>query len=152
MFDSEGVLLNDHATFDATPTVSFRPTAISQVLRGVYYRQGAVHPLNSVTTTVIDNRNATPITLTDLFTELQAGLNRLSEQTKQLWPTVYGRSMGDEPGNAPLEKNFHNWIPTAAGFEIHFEDYQFGHGQPVITVPWPRLSDLLAPNMQVLAQ
>lgn len=151
MLDGDGVL-RDHATFDASPTVSFRPTAVSQVLRGVYYHQGAAHPLDSVTTIVIDTRNATPITLGDLFTDTQVGLNRLSEQTKAIWPTVYGRPMGDEPGNAPVEKNFHNWIPTAAGLEIHFEDYQFAHGLPVITVPWPRLTGLLAPDMQVLAQ
>jgi len=150
MLDSDGDL-RDHATFDATPTVSFRPTTVSQVLRGVYYHQGAAHPLNAVTTIVIDTRNATPITLDDLFTDTQAGLNRLSEQTKQIWPTVYGRPMGDEPGNAPVEKNFHNWIPTAAGLEIYFDDYQFGHGQPVITVPWSQLTGLLAPAMQVLA-
>lgn len=151
MLDSDG-LLRDQATFDATPTVSFRPTTVSQVLRGVYYHQGAAHPLNAVTTTVIDTRNSTPITLDDLFTDTQAGLNRLSEQTKQIWPTVYGRPMGDEPGNAPVEKNFHNWIPTAGGLEIYFEDYQFGHGQPVITIPWPQLTGLLASDMQVLAQ
>ncbi|WP_234797250.1 RsiV family protein [Mycobacteroides chelonae] len=151
MLDSDGVL-RGQATFDATPTVSFRPTTVSQVLRGVYYHQGAAHPLNAVTTVVIDTRNATPITLDDLFTDTQAGLPRLSEQTKQIWPTVYGRPMGDEPGNTPVEKNFHNWIPTAGGLEIYFEDYQFGHGQPVITIPWPQLTGLLAPDMQVLAQ
>lgn len=151
MLDSD-VDLRDQATFDATPTVSFRPTTVSQVLRGVYYHQGAAHPLNAVTTIVIDTRNATPITLADLFTDTQVGLNRLSAQTKQIWPTVYGRPMGDEPGNSPVEKNFHNWIPTAAGLEIYFEDYQFGHGQPVITVPWSQLTGVLAPAMQVLAR
>jgi len=141
----------NHATFDSTPTVSFRPTAVAQVLHGAYYHQGAAHPLNYVTTIVIDTRTATPITLDDLFVDTHAGLRRLSEQTKKIWPTVYGRPMSDEPGNAPAEKNFHNWIPTAAGLEIYFEDYQFGHGQPVITVPWSQLADLLAPDMRVLA-
>lgn len=141
----------DHATFDSTPTVSFRPTAVVQVLHGAYYHQGAAHPLNYVTTIVIDTRTATPITLDDLFVDTQAGLRRLCEQTKKIWPTVYGRPMSDEPGNAPAEKNFHNWAPTAAGLEIHFEDYQFGHGQPVITIPWSQFADLLAPDMRVLA-
>ncbi|MCT7368752.1 hypothetical protein A7R75_07070 [Mycolicibacterium llatzerense] len=151
MLDGDEVL-RDHATFDSTPTVSFRPTAVSQVLHGAYYHQGGAHPLDYVTTIVIDTRTAAPITLGDLFTDTQAGLNRLSEQTKEIWPTVYGGPMGDGPGNAPVEKNFHNWIPTAAGLEIHFEDYQFAHGQPVITVPWSQLTGLLAPVMQVLAQ
>ncbi len=65
---------------------------------------------------------------------------------------VCGRPMGDEPSNAPVEKNFHNWTPTVAGLEIHFADYQFARGLPVVTVPWPRLAGLLAPDMQVLAR
>ena len=35
--------------------------------------------------------------------------------------------------------------PHPAGMEIHFADYQFGHGRPVITVPWPALDGVLAP-------
>jgi hypothetical protein len=143
------------ADFDAHPTVIFRPTAVAQVLTGVYFWHHAAHPLDYVTTVVIDSRTARPITLDDLFTDTQAGLNRLSEQTKILLPAVYGRAStpdGDLPGNAPLSKNFHNWVPTATGLEIHFEDYQFAHGLPVITVPWSTLNDVLAPSMQVLAQ
>jgi hypothetical protein len=34
--------------------------------------------------------------------------------------------------------------------EIHFADYQFAHGTPVITVPWSALDDLLAPGMAAL--
>jgi hypothetical protein len=147
-------VIRTNATFKATPAVSFRPTAVSQVLTGVYFYQHAAHALDYVTTVVIDSRNASPITLDDLFVDEQAGLNRLSEQTKLLFPIAYGgqRPMADESGNAPVEANFHNWIPTANGLEIHFEDYQFGHGLPVITVPWAQLADLLAPDMQALAQ
>jgi hypothetical protein len=146
-------VIRDDATFESKPVVSFRPTAISQVLTGIYYHHGAAHPMDYVTTVVIDSRTARPITLDELFTDRQAGLNRLSEQTKVIFPTTLGGTvpMGDEPGNAPLAKNFHNWIPTAAGMEIHFEDYQFAHGLPVITVPWSQLTDLLAPDMAVLA-
>lgn len=147
-------VIRDNATFEAKPAVSFRPTAISQVLTGVYFHQHAAHPLDYVTTVVIDSRNAGPITLDNLFTDEQAGLNRLSEQTKLLFPTVSGtgKPMGDQPGNAPVAENFHNWIPTADGLEIHFEDYQFVHGLPIVTVPWSQLTDLLAPDMQVLAR
>lgn len=154
-----GMLDADHmnptgSAFDSRPTVSFRPTVVAQVLTGTYNGHRAAHPVNYITTIVIDTRNAAPITLADLFTDTPAGLKRLCEQTKRIFPTVYGSGapMRDEPGNAPAENNFHNWIPTASGLEIHFEDGQFGHGLPVITVPWSQLSDLLAPDMQVLAQ
>ena len=143
------------ADFDAQPTVSFRPTTVAHVLTGVYFWHHAAHPLDYVTTVVIDSRTARPITLDDLFTDTQAGLNRLSAQAKVLLPAAYGRGTtpdGDLPGNSPVAKNFHNWIPTAKGLEIHFEDYQFAHGLPVIIVPWSELTGLLAPDMQSLAQ
>ncbi len=141
-------------TFEVTPALTFRPTAIAQLLTGVYYAQGAAHPSNYVGTVVIDSRTAEPITLTDLFADEQAGLERLSQQTKQIWPDTYGGGtpMADEPGNRPVAANFANWIPTAEGMELHFADYQFAHGLPVITVPWSALTDVLAPGMAVLAQ
>lgn len=153
MLDADHVIRSESG-FTARPAVSFRPTAVAQVLTGTYYWRLAAHPLNYITTIVIDTRTATPITLGDLFADRQAGLTRLSQQTKLLFSAVYGSGtqMGDEPGNAPVETNFDNWIPTAAGLEIHFADGQFGHGLPVITVPWSQLTDLLAPAMQVLAQ
>ena len=77
----------------------------------------------------------------------------LSEQTKVIFPKVYGGTqgpMGDEQGNRPIAETFANWTPTAAGIELHFADYQFGHGLPVITVPWSALTDVLAPDMTAL--
>lgn len=153
LLDAQNVVRTD-ADFHTQPAVSFRPTAVAQVLTGVYYWQHAAHPLDFVTTIVIDSRTARPITLEDLFTDMQAGLNRLSEQAKVLLPAAYGRGSapdGDRAGNAPVATNFHHWIPTAKGLEIHFEDYQFAHGLPVITVPWAELTDVLAPGMQILA-
>lgn len=144
-------------SFEVKSAVTFRPTAIGEVLSGASYTKGAAHPTNYVSTVVIDSRTAHPIALGDLFTEEQSGLDRLSEQTKLTWPKVYGPGgdgapMPDEPGNRALPQNFANWIPTAAGMELHFADGQFGHGLPVITVPWSALSDLLAPGMKALAQ
>ncbi len=154
MLHADNVFRTD-ADFDAKPTVTFRPTTVAQVLTGIYFWHHAAHPLDYVTTIVIDSRTARPITLDDLFTDTQAGLNRLSAQAKVLLPAAYGHRTtrdGDLPGNAPVAKNFHNWVPTAKGLEIHFEDYQFAHGLPIITVPWPELTDLLAPGMQILAR
>lgn len=148
-------LVRDRASFTTTPTVSFRPTVIAQVLNGGYYHEGGAHPVDYVTTIVIDTRTAAPITLDDLFADKQAGLDRLSEQTKLIFPRKYGNGtpMPDTPSNAPASANFENWIPTAAGLELHFKEDQFGPGlMPVITVPWSELTALLAPDMKVLAQ
>nr|WP_224770161.1 RsiV family protein [Mycobacterium simulans] len=139
--------------FESKSTVSFRAVAIAEVIVGVYSAKEAAHPTNYVSTVVIDSRSAKPVTLADLFSNEQDGLNRLAEQTKVIFPRVYGGGptpMPDEPGNKPIAANFANWIPTSAGMEIHFADYQFGHGLPVITVPWPALTDVLAPDMMAL--
>lgn len=139
--------------FELNPTVTFRPVAVAELIVGVYSADRAAHPVNSVSTIVIDSRTARPITLADLFGNQQEGLNRLSEQTKVIFPQVYGNGsapMADEPGNRPITENFANWIPAKAGMELHFTDYQFGHGLPVITVPWSALTDVLAPDMLAL--
>lgn len=138
--------------FESKPTVTFRTAAIAELIEGVYSAKQAAHPVNHVNTIVIDSRTAKPITLGDLFANQQDGLNRLSQQTKLIFPQLYGgpSPMADEPGNQPVAANFANWIPTATGMELHFADYQFGHGLPVITVPWAALDDVLAPDMTAL--
>jgi hypothetical protein len=134
--------------------VTFRRIAVGQVITGTEF-YGAV-PTVEYSTVVIDSRTARPITIADLFTDEQAGLQRLSEQTKVMLGKTYGFDGGrqpDQPGNAPLAQNFANWIPTADGMEIDFAPYQFGaRYTEKITVPWSALADVLAPDMQALAQ
>lgn len=142
-------------TFETQPQIFFGGASVSELINGLYVHVPSAHPTSSISTVVIDSRSAKPITLADLFTDKQAGLDRLSEQTKALLPGVTGvgpTPMPDEPGNAPTEANFANWIPTPAGLEIHFADYQFFHGTPTITVPWSALDGLLAPGMDALRQ
>jgi hypothetical protein len=142
-------------TFETSPRVFFTATSISALISGTYNDETAAHPAGSVINVVIDSRSATPITLRELFTDDQAGLNRISEQSKILLPPAMGATatpMPNIPGNKPLLENFDSWIPTPAGLEIHFADYQFIHGTPVITVPWSAIDDLLAPGMEVLRQ
>ncbi|WP_074330616.1 hypothetical protein [Mycobacteroides abscessus] len=68
-----------------------------------------------------------------MFTNEQDGLNRLSEKAGAiLW-------LKGETGLEPIEKNFANWIPTVTGLEVHFADYQLGHGLRITTVPRPDL-------------
>lgn len=126
--------------------VTFRGPAIAQLVIGTSY-YGAV-PTVTPTAIVLDSRTAQPITLADLFTDEQAGLQRLSEQTD----LQFGRTHSYREGWAPNRENFANWIPTADGMEIRFAPYQFGvRMAETITVPWSALSDLLAPDMAALA-
>lgn len=142
-------------TFETQPQIFFGGASVSELISGLFVAVPSAHPTSYVSTVVIDSRSAKPITLGDLFIDKQAGLDRLSEQTKALLPAVSGvgpTPMADEPGNAPTEANFANWIPTPEGLAIHFADYQFFHGTPTITVPWAALDGLLAPGMDALRQ
>jgi hypothetical protein len=121
--------------FESHGQVTFRSIAVGQLILGTHY-YGA-HPTSYISTVVIDSRSADPIMLTNLFTDEQAGLNRLSELT----------------GAEPRAENFVNWLPTAEGLEIHFAPYQFGIALPETkTVAWAALADLLAPAMAGIAQ
>lgn len=137
--------------FESNGQVSFRSIAVAQVIFGSLY-YGA-HPSHQIGTIVIDSRSADPIMLTDLFSDPQAGLDRLAEQTRALLAKDGLDVAPDEPGAAPKAENFANWIPTADGLEFHFNEYQFGPRLPaVVTVPWAQLSDVMAPAMADLAK
>ncbi|MFD4291682.1 RsiV family protein [Rhodococcus sp. NPDC058532] len=108
------------------------------------------HPTPVVATVVIDADNAQPITLTTLFPDLQAGLNRLSEESARLLPATAAGADFERSGIEPTRQNFANWLATPAGMEIHFTDYQVGPhaiGLVQVTVPWERLRDVMAPAM-----
>ena len=135
-------------TLEGNSDVTFRKIAIGQVITGNAYTPNTAHPASFVNTIVVDSRTAKPIMLVDLFTNQQAGLNRISEQIRVVEPTI-----PDQPGIEPKAENFASWIPTTKGMEIHFADYQIGaHGLFVVTVPWSALTDVLATNMQALTQ
>ncbi|CPW66957.1 RsiV family protein [Mycobacteroides abscessus] len=145
--DARSEALSDSWGLDVNSTISFRPSAVSQLTVGVYYSRGAAHPVYYIATVVIDSRDAQPVTLQDLFINKQDGLNRLSEKSA----AILGID-SNMPGLRATDENFANWIPTAEGFEIHFADYQLGHGLRVTTIPWSDIADLLTPSMNALTQ
>ena len=136
-------------TFDATGTAYFRPITISELFIGQYNTDEPNMPIQTLATVVFDNRSGILITWDNLFRDKSAGLTRLAEQTAAILPTVYPqRHPGEwqQSAFAPIDINFKNWIPTAQGIELHFPDYQFGRGLKVITVPWAKVKDLIAPE------
>lgn len=108
------------------------------------------HPTPLVATVVIDADDAQPITLERLFPDLQAGLNRLSQESALLLPDTAAGPDFVREGIEPKSENFANWVATPAGMEIHFTDYQVGPhaiGLIDVTVPWNRLTDVAAPGL-----
>lgn len=135
-------------SFESTGTVTFRSIAVAQLIIGTLF-YGA-HPSTQVGTVVIDSRSTDPIMLASLFTDPQAGLDVLAEQSREL----LAKDGLDVEAHAPpaTAESFANWIPTDAGLEIHFQPYQFGSALPaVVTVPWPVITPLLTPDMAGLA-
>ncbi|WP_286134992.1 RsiV family protein [Mycobacterium sp. UM_Kg1] len=140
-------------SFNSTGTLSFRPITVSALFLGEYDTEMPNMPFHAVATRVFDKRSGILITWDNLFVDKAAGLARLAEATKQILPTRYapprqGWQFGNEV--APIDLNFKYWIPTADGIELHFPDYQFGRGLPVITVPWPRVAELIAPEFAAI--
>ncbi|MCQ4121179.1 RsiV family protein [Rhodococcus tibetensis] len=108
------------------------------------------HPTPTVATVVINAEDATPITLADLFPDLDAGLRTLSEHCATLLPATAAGPEFDRTGIEPVEMNFANWLATPAGMEIHFDDYQVGPhavGLVTVTVPWDVLGDVVDPQL-----
>jgi hypothetical protein len=137
-------------TFDATGTAYFRPMTVSELFVGQYNTGEPNMPFQTVATVVFDSRSGIPITFDNLFRDKRAGLTRLSEQTASTLPAVYPPPHPGDWGRsgalAPIDINFKYWIPTARGIELHFPDCQFGRGLKVITVPWAKVEDLIAPE------
>lgn len=108
------------------------------------------HPTPLVATVVIATDSAQPVTLATLFPDLQAGLDRLSVESARLLPETAAGPEFERGGIEPTRQNFANWLATPAGMELHFTDYQVGPhaiGLVVVTVPWDRLVDVMAPAM-----
>ncbi|WP_137875066.1 RsiV family protein [Rhodococcus sp. Q] len=108
------------------------------------------HPTPLVATVVVDTDNGRPITLNTLFPDLQAGLDRLSEESARLLPGTAAGAEFERSGIEPTRQNFSNWLATPEGMEIHFSDYQVGPhavGLVEVTAPWDRLQDVMAPAM-----
>lgn len=127
-------------TLDIDGILQFRPMTISALFIGEYNTDMPNMPIRTVATRVFDNRSGILLSWDNLFTDKQAGLVRLSEQTR----AILGGQFGSEV--APVDDNFRYWLPTGDGIELHFPDGQFGRGLVVATVPWAAVADLIAPE------
>ena len=101
-------------------------------------------PTTLIDTTVIDSVTAQPITLQQLFPNLDAGLSRLSDDASRQLPAA------PPDGIAPTEANFANWLATPNGLVVRFDVGQVAPpetGSIEITVPWPELASVMDPAL-----
>jgi hypothetical protein len=127
----------------------------SQVLSGhlvvVMYSEGAAHPNSNDFAHVTNIATGKPITLPDLFTDLQQGLNTLSTQAEaqvQQNPraTGYSKSL-----LTPVVEHFHTWVATPEGMRIYLgEIASHAAGNIDVTVPWSALDGVLKPGMRAI--
>lgn len=107
------------------------------------------HPTYIIATVTVNTATAQPITLQDLFPDLPAGLQRLSEQSALLLPDTAAGPNFESGGIAPETANFANWVPSSTGMNIRFGDYQVGPhaiGLVDVTIPWSALTDVADPG------
>lgn len=137
-------------TFDADGTLHMGPMTVSEVFVGQYNTHERHMPMQSVASIVCDSRSGVPITWDNLFVDKQAGLTRLGDGTAaalaDVAPPDHVRDWRRQGQFAPVDTNFKAWIPTAAGIELHFPEFQFGGGLKVVTVPWATVTDQIKPE------
>ncbi|MBY4211366.1 DUF3298 domain-containing protein [Rhodococcus fascians] len=130
--------------------VGARVISAEQITDWIAVPPGA-HGNSLIATVTINADTAQPISLGEAFTDLDAGLARLSDRAAAILPSTRAGESFERSGIEPTVANFGNWTASPEGMNIHFGDYQvgsYGIGLITITVPWTDLSDVLAPGMQ----
>ncbi|WP_054813511.1 RsiV family protein [Nocardia arizonensis] len=122
---------------------------VSGLLVVSVYSEGAAHPNNSMESHVTNGDTGRAITLADLFTDVQAGLNLLAEQAAIEVPKTRAGDTYFKSGIEATEFNYRLWLATPGGMEIHFgEIASHAAGDIVITVPWSKLDSALKPGIR----
>lgn len=115
------------------------------------YGDGAAHPNSFDLAQVTNIDTGASITLTDLFTDLQQGLNTLSTQAEALVQqnpraTGYSKSL-----LTPVAEHFQTWVATPEGMRIYLgEIASHAAGNIDVTVPWSALDGVLKPGMRAV--
>ncbi|NKY57282.1 serine/threonine-protein kinase [Nocardia flavorosea] len=127
------------------------PKVLSALLTTVRKSDSAsAEPKKLLATITINAGDAEPITLRDLFPDLDAGLARLSGEAERRLPGTPAGPDFDRREIQPRTKNFHHWVATGQGMAIHFEEDSVAppdKGLVSITVPWRALADVLDPAL-----
>lgn len=120
--------------------------AVAGVLLVNIFVDHAAHPFNEVSTTVIDARTAEPIMITDLFSDVAAGLTRLTEAITA--KIAADEKLAGQSAPEPVADQLADWLPAKDGLVVYISvAHVLGDYYP-ITVGWNDIADVLAPGMQ----
>jgi len=117
----------------------------------LYSDFGGASPQHEIITSTFDTQENKIITLSGLFKENSAYLERLSELSKKALFEKYPdlsfafNTPTYQKGFAPNEKNFSNWALTDTGLVIFFPEYQvapYAAGTLDIEIPYADIKDI----------
>jgi len=95
--------------------------------------------------------SASLTTLSDLFTDLDAGLKRLQTESRKLGPTMSSAADKFTGTNIQADQTtFSHWTAEKSGMRVSFEQGTVAPssaGVVELTIPWENLSDLLKPGV-----
>ncbi|MBL1078430.1 DUF3298 domain-containing protein [Nocardia sp. 2] len=113
------------------------------------FAEGAAHGFDDYATHNTNTLTGEPISLTDLFTDLESGLESLSYYSKSFLTTKYGADGYDATAVEPVYRNFHNWAVAEDGMRIYFgEIASHAAGNVMITLPWGVFHGVFNPAMK----
>ncbi|MRH89079.1 DUF3298 domain-containing protein [Nocardia sp. SYP-A9097] len=141
-------------TLNLSTSVNFSyvgPHVLSAELGVNFYQEHGAHPFEQYVTHTTNTDNGKALQLTDVFTDLTAGLNALSQQAAILVPKTNAGDTYYKLGILPTEQNYRDWAVDSAGLRIYFgEIASHAAGNIVITIPWSTLCNVLSPQMKTL--
>ncbi|MEV2220122.1 RsiV family protein [Nocardia vinacea] len=113
---------------------------------------GKLHPTTFKRTHVTDIDDGKALTLPDLFTDLQRGLDRLSEQAAvQVSKSRVGTNPYDKQRIAPAVENFKDWLAMPDGLRVYLgEIASHALGYIDVTIPWSELDGVLKPGLRAV--
>jgi hypothetical protein len=119
---------------------------------GIEVDDGYVHPTTFKRTHVTDIDTGKALTLPDLFSNLQKGLEVLSAQAAvQIPKTRVGTNPYDKERIAPAVENFKDWLATPDGLRVYVgEIASHALGYIDFTIPWSELDRVLKPGLRAV--
>lgn len=139
-------------TLTGSFTIAYLSPAIASFrIKSVEDLNGA-HPATTVQTVTYSLTTGQRLGLGDLFTDMKAGLDALSAQSRTMLRAQLGADYDENLagfGTEASPDNFAAWAPTPGGLEVTFREYQvasYADGMPRIVVPWSALGKVLSPD------